>query len=42
MAGIEPVCPAWEAGALTIVLHPHTLTFYPLYFVLSRIVVTKL
>ena len=24
MAGIEPVCPAWEAGALTIVLHPQT------------------
>ena len=28
MAGIEPVYPAWEAGALTIVLHPHAQLVY--------------
>ena len=23
--GIEPTCPAWKAGVLTIVLHPHII-----------------
>ena len=23
--GIEPTCPAWKAGVLTIVLHPHDI-----------------
>ena len=23
--GIEPTCPAWKAGVLTIVLHPHVI-----------------
>ena len=34
IAGIEPVCPAWEAGALTTVLYPHIcVPFYTYIYV---------
>ena len=34
MTGIEPACPAWKAGALTVVLHP--LTINEKYWILEK------